>query len=72
MKILHLNSKNIYGKYLALKLGSWKDDAAYEQNNRPKELDIQTDHLIRKVTFSDEKKNTGSHFQIHVKPLNLS
>ena len=23
-------------KYLALKLGSWKDDAAYEQNNRPK------------------------------------
>ena len=43
-------------KYLALKLGSWKDDAAYEQNNRPKELDIQTDHLIRKVTFSDEKK----------------
>ena len=31
-------------KYLALKLGSWKDDAAYEQNNRPK------------VTFSDEKK----------------
>ena len=29
-------------KYLALKLGSWKDDAAYEQNNRPKELDIQT------------------------------
>ena len=43
-------------KYLALKLGSWKDDAAYEQNNRPKELDIQTDHFIRKVTFSDEKK----------------
>ena len=43
-------------KYLALKLGSWEDDAAYEQNNRPKELDIQTDHLIRKVTFSDEKK----------------
>ena len=43
-------------KYLALKLGSWEDDAAYEQNNRPKELDIQTDHFIRKVTFSDEKK----------------
>ena len=45
-----------HGENLTLKLGSWKDDAAYEQNNRPKELDIQTDHLIRKVTFSDEKK----------------
>ncbi len=45
----------------------------YEQNNRPKELDIQTDHLIRKVTFSDEKKRILGHiFQIHVKPLNLS
>lgn len=42
-------------KYLALKLGSWKDDNAYSQNNRPKELDIQTDHLIRKVTFPDGK-----------------
>ena len=43
-------------KYLALKLGSWKDDNAYEQNNRPKELDIQTDHLIRKVSFPDGKE----------------
>lgn len=43
-------------KYLALKLGSWKDDDAYKQNNRPKELDIQTDHLIRKVTFPDGKE----------------
>lgn len=43
-------------KYLALKLGSWKDDDAYRQNNRPKELDIQTDHLIRKVSFPDGKE----------------
>lgn len=43
-------------KHLALKLGSWKDDNAYEQNNRPKELDIQTDHLIRKVSFQDGKE----------------
>lgn len=43
-------------KYIALKLGSWKDDDAYSQNNRPKELDIQTDHLIRKVSFPDGKE----------------
>lgn len=43
-------------KYLALKLGSWKDEEAYEQNNRPKELDIQTDHLLKKVSFPDGKE----------------
>ena len=43
-------------QYVALKLGSWKDDDAYSQNNRPKELDIQTDYLIRKVSFPDGKE----------------
>ena len=59
-------------KYLALKLGSWKDDAAYEQNNRPKELDIQTDHFIRKVTFSDEKKEYWVTFSDTCKTSELS
>lgn len=58
-------------KYLALKLGSWKDENAYSQNNRPKALDIQTDHLIRKVTFPDEQQECWVTFSDECKTSEL-
>lgn len=43
-------------RYLVMKLGNWRSDSLYEENNRPKTLSIMLGEESVQVTVPDEKK----------------
>ncbi|MGI6116767.1 MAG: NADase-type glycan-binding domain-containing protein [Bilifractor sp.] len=43
-------------RYVLLKLGNWRSDKAYQQNNRPQSLTLILGNESVQVTFPDEKK----------------
>lgn len=43
-------------RYLVMKLGNWRSDSLYTENNRPKTLTIMFGDESVQVTFPDEKK----------------